>query len=92
MDDIIKAGVRTKVLLLSATPVNNDLKDLRNQLYFLTEKATTAFTEPSASPASGRRWPPARRSLPTGPRQTSAERKTGELLEKLERGVLQAAR
>src|SRR6266851_7184035 len=37
MDEIVKAGVRTKVLLLSATPVNNDLKDLRNQLYFLTE-------------------------------------------------------
>ena len=36
MDDIVKAGIRTKVLLLSATPVNNDLKDLRNQLYFLT--------------------------------------------------------
>jgi SNF2 family DNA or RNA helicase len=30
MDDIINAGVKTKVLLLSATPVNNDLKDLRN--------------------------------------------------------------
>lgn len=27
MDDIIKAGVKTKVLLLSATPVNNHLKD-----------------------------------------------------------------
>ena len=37
MEDIIKAGVKTKVLLLSATPVNNDLKDLRNQIYFLTE-------------------------------------------------------
>jgi SNF2 family DNA or RNA helicase len=37
MDDIVKSGVKTKVLLLSATPVNNDLKDLRNQLYFLTE-------------------------------------------------------
>jgi hypothetical protein len=30
MDDIIKGGVKTKVLLLSATPVNNDLRDLRN--------------------------------------------------------------
>ena len=30
MQDIIQAGVKTKVLLLSATPVNNDLKDLRN--------------------------------------------------------------
>jgi len=36
MEDIIKKGVRTKVLLLSATPVNNDLKDLRNQLYFIS--------------------------------------------------------
>jgi SNF2 family DNA or RNA helicase len=37
MDDVIKSGVKTKVLLLSATPVNNDLKDLRNQIYFVTE-------------------------------------------------------
>ena len=44
MDDIVKAGVRTKVLLLSATPVNNDLKDLRNQIYFLTEGRDEDFT------------------------------------------------
>ena len=31
MDDVIKTGVKTKVLLLSATPVNNDLRDLRNK-------------------------------------------------------------
>ena len=37
MQDIIQAGVKTKVLLLSATPVNNDLKDLRNQLYLVSE-------------------------------------------------------
>ena len=36
LDDIINSGVRTKVLLLSATPVNVDLKDLRNQIYLLT--------------------------------------------------------
>jgi hypothetical protein len=34
---VIRAGVKTKVLLLSATPVNNDLGDLRNQLYIATE-------------------------------------------------------
>lgn len=45
MDDIIKSGVKTKVLLLSATPVNNDLKDLRNQIYFVTEGRDTAFSE-----------------------------------------------
>jgi SNF2 family DNA or RNA helicase len=35
MEDIISAGVRTKVLLLSATPVNNQLADLRNQISFI---------------------------------------------------------
>ena len=32
MDKIIRAGVRTKVLMLSATPVNNRFVDLKNQL------------------------------------------------------------
>lgn len=35
MEDIIQSGVRTKVLLLSATPVNNQLADLRNQISFI---------------------------------------------------------
>lgn len=45
MKDIIKAGVKTKVLLLSATPVNTDLKDLRNQIYLLTSDNDKAFRE-----------------------------------------------
>ncbi len=45
MDDIIQSGVKTKVLLLSATPVNNDLKDLRNQIYFVTEGRDAAFAQ-----------------------------------------------
>ena len=45
MDDIVKSGVKTKMLLLSATPVNNDLRDLRNQLNFLTEERDDAFEE-----------------------------------------------
>lgn len=32
MEKIIKQGVKTKVLMLSATPVNNRFRDLRNQL------------------------------------------------------------
>lgn len=32
MDKIIRAGVKTKVLMLSATPVNNGFTDLKNQL------------------------------------------------------------
>lgn len=43
MDDVIRAGIKTKVLLLSATPVNNDLSDLRNQIMFVTEGRDDAF-------------------------------------------------
>jgi len=45
MDDIIKSGVNTKVLLLSATPVNNNLRDLRNQIYIITEGRDDALYE-----------------------------------------------
>ena len=37
MNDIIKAGVKTKVLMLSATPVNNRMNDLKNQIAFIVE-------------------------------------------------------
>jgi superfamily II DNA or RNA helicase len=52
MQDIIQSGVRTKVLLLSATPVNNTLSDLRNQISIIAGgdvihdvKANTIFQE-----------------------------------------------
>ncbi len=35
LEDIIGSGANTKVLLVSATPVNTDLSDLRNQLSFI---------------------------------------------------------
>lgn len=37
MQGIIRAGVKTKVLMLSATPVNNRMNDLKNQVAFITE-------------------------------------------------------
>lgn len=37
MEQIIKSGVKTKVLMLSATPVNNRMNDLKNQIAFITE-------------------------------------------------------
>lgn len=37
MRRIIREGVKTRVLMLSATPVNNRLADLRNQIAFATE-------------------------------------------------------
>ena len=45
IDDIIKQGARTKVLMLSATPVNTSLIDLRNQIYLMTEKRDDVFRE-----------------------------------------------
>ncbi len=36
MEKILKSGAKTKVLLLSATPVNNMLRDLRNQIFLIT--------------------------------------------------------
>lgn len=45
MRRIIKEGVKTRVLMLSATPVNNRLADLRNQISFATEGDDTALAE-----------------------------------------------
>ncbi len=45
MEDIIQEGLKTKVLLLSATPVNTNLKDLRNQILFITAGIDNAFSE-----------------------------------------------
>lgn len=43
LNEVIKKGRKTKILLLSATPVNNSLEDLRNQLYFITADTDNAF-------------------------------------------------
>ena len=45
MRKIIKEGVKTRVLMLSATPVNNRLADLKNQIAFMTEGDDTALVE-----------------------------------------------
>lgn len=45
MRQIIREGVKTRVLMLSATPVNNRMADLRNQIVFATEGDDTALLE-----------------------------------------------
>lgn len=45
MNDVIKANIRTKVLMLSATPVNNKMNDLKNQVSFITEGVDSAFEQ-----------------------------------------------
>jgi SNF2 family DNA or RNA helicase len=43
MRQIVKEGVKTRVLMLSATPVNNRLADLKNQIAFATEGDDSAL-------------------------------------------------
>ena len=45
MNRVIKPGVKTKILMLSATPVNNRFYDLRNQLALAYEGDATEFNE-----------------------------------------------
>lgn len=45
MQDVIKAGVKTKVLMLSATPVNNRMTDLKNQIAFITQDNNHALAK-----------------------------------------------
>lgn len=77
MQDIIKKGVKTKVLLLSATPVNNKMNDIKNQIAFITEDNDQALQKEGiesieqtlrAAQAAFNRWT----SLPA-PKRTTEE-------------------
>lgn len=43
LNEVIRKGVKTKVLMLSATPVNNRFNDLKNQLQLAYEGETERF-------------------------------------------------
>ncbi len=45
MNQVIRAGVKTKVLMLSATPVNNRFNDLKNQLALAYEGQSELLNE-----------------------------------------------
>lgn len=45
MNKVIRAGVKTKVLMLSATPVNNRFNDLRNQIQLAYEGKTDLIND-----------------------------------------------
>ncbi|MEZ7873544.1 MAG: helicase [Bacteroidales bacterium 45-6] len=45
MNEVITKGVKTKLLMLSATPVNNRMNDLKNQISFITEGEDTVFED-----------------------------------------------
>lgn len=82
MEDIIQSGIKTKVLLLSATPVNNNLKDLRNQIYFLTEGQDEAFQKSLGIASLKRTLADAQRVFTDWAKQ-QGNRQTRDLLERL---------
>jgi hypothetical protein len=43
LNKVIKEGVKTKILMLSATPVNNRMNDIKNQIAFITEGDDKSF-------------------------------------------------
>ena len=45
IEEIVSQGTQTKVLMLSATPVNTSLLDLRNQIYLMTSGRTDTFRD-----------------------------------------------
>lgn len=73
LNAVVKAGVKTRVLMLSATPVNNRLNDLKNQIAFATEGHDQALAGHGIASIAGtiriaqgqfKRW----QQLPEGPR------------------------
>ena len=52
MNKVIRAGVKTKVLMLSATPVNNRFTDLRNQLALAYEGQSETLSKNLKTQAS----------------------------------------
>ncbi|WP_423068974.1 helicase-related protein [Devosia sp. CN2-171] len=80
MDDVIKAGLKTKVLLLSATPVNNDLSDLKAQLDLISADNGHGFAELGV-PNLGALIGSSRRHFADWAK--SGSRNAGELLTKL---------
>ena len=74
MRHIIKEGVKTRVLMLSATPVNNRLADLHNQIAFVTEGDDTALARSRYRQHREHHAPGAEAVQPlAGPRRSGAD-------------------
>jgi SNF2 family DNA or RNA helicase len=87
IEDIISAGVKTKVLLLSATPVNNQLADLRNQISFIAggdvtrnDVADAAFAEKLSIPSVRETTRMAQTHFTNWAKKPPGQRKTRDLI------------
>ena len=81
---IIQAGATTKVLLLSATPVNNSLKDLRNQLYLISNGQDGGLAASTGVAHLGNTLAVAQRQFTQWADPRNADRSVRALLEKLD--------
>lgn len=85
-EKIINAGATTKVLLLSATPVNNTLRDLRNQLYLISGSSDTSLHGSTGVAHLGHTLAAAQRQFTQWADPRNADRSVRALLEKLDPG------
>lgn len=88
VEDIIVSGSKTKVLLLSATPVNNELSDLRNQVSFIAggdvardPKPDAAFSESLKIPSIKETTRKAQQHFTQWAKQPAEKRTNRELLQ-----------
>ncbi|WP_340111974.1 helicase-related protein [Maribellus mangrovi] len=85
MEKIIKSGVKTKVLMLSATPVNNNLRDLRNQIHVITEGSDSALFESTQIKDIGQTLKNAQTQFTLwSDQQRNPKRQVNQLIEKLD--------
>lgn len=83
MNNIIKSGIKTKVLMLSATPVNNKLDDLKNQIAFITEGNDKALSNSAEISSINKTLRKAQTIFNKWGKIPQEERTTEELLEML---------
>jgi len=92
LEDAIQAGKKTKILLLSATPVNNQIADLRNQISFIAGGDVArdenpaydgAFRESLGIPSIKETTKRAQAKFTTWTKKPSAERKARDLIHEL---------
>ena len=85
LNKVIRAGVKTKVLMLSATPVNNRFNDLKNQIALAYEGHTDIVDETlNTSRSINEIFRNAQRAFNTWSKWEASERTTANLLKMLD--------
>lgn len=84
MEKIIRSGVKTKVLMLTATPVNNNLRDLRNQFSLITEGKNDALFQSTQIKDIAQTLKTAQAQFTIWAEKHTAQRTVKQLLERLD--------